>query len=143
MSYFTSVKDNPEINNIIMLFARIFAGISMIMLHGLPKLMLLLGDKEIQFFNFLGIGMKATLILAIIIELICSFLLIIGLFTRGAALVLAAIMFIAAFVVHFPDPFSVRETSLLYLSIFALIFTFGPRYFSVDRMISSRRDSAW
>ncbi|ROI10559.1 DoxX family protein [Chryseobacterium sp. H3056] len=143
MSYFTSVKDNPEINNIIMLFARIFAGISMIMLHGLPKLMLLLGDKEIQFFNFLGIGMKATLILAIIIELICSFLLIIGLFTRGAALVLGAVMFIAAFVVHFPDPFSVRETSLLYLTIFALIFTFGPRYFSVDRMISSRRDSAW
>jgi putative oxidoreductase len=143
MSYFTSVKDNPEINNIIMLFARIFAGISMIMLHGLPKLMLLLGDKEIQFFNFLGIGMKATLILAIIIELICSFLLIIGLFTRGAALVLAAIMFIAAFVVHFPDPFSVRETSLLYFTIFALIFTFGPKHFSVDRMISSRRDSAW
>ncbi|KIA83474.1 DoxX family protein [Kaistella solincola] len=143
MSYFTSVKDNPEINNIIMLFARIFAGVSMIMLHGLPKLMLLLGDKEIQFFNFLGIGMKATLILAIIIELICSFLLIIGLFTRGAALVLAAIMFIAAFVVHFSDPFSVRETSLLYLTIFALIFTFGPRYFSVDRMISSRRDSSW
>ena len=143
MSYFTSDKDNPEINNIIMLFARIFAGISMIMLHGLPKLMLLLGDKEIQFFNFLGIGMKATLILAIIIELICSFLLIIGLFTRGAALVLGAVMFIAAFVVHFPAPVSVRETSLLYLTIFALIFTFGPRYFSVDRMISSRRDSAW
>ena len=143
MSYFSSTKDIPELNNIVMLIARIFTGVSMIFLHGLPKLMLFLNRGEIQFYNFLGIGEKTTLILAILIELICAFLIIIGLFTRAAALILSLAMIVAALGVHFSDPFSVRELSLLYFTVFALIFTFGPRHFSVDQMITRRKESAW
>ncbi|WP_226064794.1 DoxX family protein [Kaistella polysaccharea] len=143
MSYFSSTKDIPELNNIVMLIARIFTGVSMIFLHGLPKLMLFLNGGEIQFYNFLGIGEKTTLILAILIELICAFLIIIGLFTRAAALILSLAMIVAALGVHFSDPFSVRELSLLYFTVFALIFTFGPRHFSVDQMITRRKESAW
>lgn len=143
MSYFSSTKDIPELNNIIMLIARIFTGVAMITLHGLPKLMIFLNGENVEFYNFLGIGAKTTLVTAIIIEIVGAFLIIIGLFTRAAALVLSILMMIAAFAVHYGDPFTIRETSLLFFTVFALIFTFGPRKFSVDQLISKRRESAW
>jgi putative oxidoreductase len=67
----------------------------------------------------------------------------IGLFTRAASLVLMIVMMVAAFSVHYSDPFDVKENSLIYLSIFALIVTFGPRKYSIDNMISKRRESRW
>jgi putative oxidoreductase len=143
MNYFSSTKDYPAVNNITMLLVRIFIGISMIILHGLPKLEKFMAGGEIQFYNFLGIGTATTLLLAILIELICSFLIMIGLFTRAASLVLMIVMMVAAFSVHYSDPFDVKENSLIYLSIFALIVTFGPRKYSIDNMISKRRESRW
>ena len=143
MNYFSSTKDIPAINNIVMLFARIFVAVAMIILHGLPKLEKLMAGGEIQFYNFMGVGAKTTLILAILLELICAFLVMIGLFTRAASLALMVIMSVAAFGVHYADPFSVKESSLLFLSLFALIFAFGPRQFSIDSMISKRRESRW
>lgn len=143
MNYFSSTKDHPAINNIIMLLVRILVGIAMIILHGLPKLEKFMTGGEIQFYNFMGIGASATLILAILIELICSFLIIIGLFTRAASLGLMIVMVVAAFGHHYAEPFSVKESSLLFLSLFALILAFGPRQFSIDSMITKRRESRW
>lgn len=143
MNYFSSIKDIPVLNNIIMLLARIFAGIAMIFLHGLPKLEMFQSAGEIKFFNFLGLGAEATLVIAILVELIGAFLIIIGLFTRAASLILAMVMAVAAFGVHQSDPFSVMESSLLYLTVFTLIFAFGPRKFSIDSMITRRRESKW
>ena len=143
MNYFSSTKDIPAINNVVMLLVRIFVGIAMIILHGVPKIEKLLAGGEIKFYNFLGMGSKATLILALLLELICAFLIIIGLFTRAASFVLILVMAIAALGYHYSDPFSVKESSLLFLSIFALIFTFGPRNFSIDSMLSKRRESRW
>ena len=143
MSYFSSTKDNPAINNVVMLLVRIFVAVAMIILHGLPKLEKFMTGGEIKFYNFMGIGANSTLILAILLELICAFLIMIGLFTRAASLVLMVVMAVAAFGVHYADPFSVKESSLLFLSLFALIFSFGPRQFSIDSMISRRRESRW
>ena len=143
MNYFSSTKDNPTVNNVIMLLVRVFVGIAIIILHGLPKLEKYMAGGEIKFFDFLGMGASATLILAILLELIGAFLIMIGLFTRAAALVLMLVMLVAAFGAHYGDPFSVKESSLLFLSVFALIFTFGPRNFSIDSMISKRRESRW
>lgn len=126
-----------------MLAARIFSGVSMIILHGLPKLEMLLKGGSIAFYNFAGIGTKTTLVLAIVLEVALSFLLIMGLFTRLAAGILAVVMGIAAFMVHQSDPFSVREASLLYLTVFTLILTFGPLRYSVDHMISKRGSSKY
>lgn len=143
MNYFSSTKDYPTINNIVMLLVRIFVAVAMIILHGLPKLEKLMAGGEIKFYNFMGIGANATLILAVLLEIICAFLIMIGLFTRAASLALLMVMAVAAFGVHYSDPFSVKESSLLFLSLFALIFAFGPRQFSIDRMISKRRESRW
>lgn len=143
MNYFSSTKDSPTINNIVMLLVRIFVAVAMIISHGLPKLEQFMAGGEIKFYNFLGIGANTTLILAIILELICAFLIMIGLFTRAASLILILVMAVAAFGHHYADPFSVKESSLLFLSLFALIFTFGPRKFSIDTMLSNRRESRW
>lgn len=143
MNYFSSTKNVPFINNIVMLFARIFIGTSMIVLHGLPKLEKLQMAGEIKFYNFLGFGVETTLIIAIILEMIGAFLIMIGLFTRATSLILMMVMAIAAFGVHEADPFSVMESSLLYLTIFALIFAFGPQKYSIDSMLSRRRESKW
>ena len=143
MNYFSSTKDYPAANNIIMLFARIFIGVSMILLHGLPKLEKLQLGGEVQFYNFLGLGAETTLVLAVLVEIIGAFLIMIGLFTRVTSVILIATMAVAAFGYHQPDPFSVMEPSLLYLTLFALVFAFGPRKFSIDSMIAKKRESKW
>ncbi len=68
MNFFSSTKDNPTINNIIMLLVRVFVAIAMITLHGLPKLEKFMLGGESQFYNFLGIGASRTLILAILFQ---------------------------------------------------------------------------
>ena len=143
MSYIYSTKEFPAFTNLVLLFSRIFAGVSMIFLHGLPKLEKLQAGGEIKFFSFIGLGSDTTLILAIFMELVLSFLIIIGLFTRATALMMMLLMAVAALVVHAGDPFSVRETSLLYLTIYALILAAGPGRFSIDKMITKRRESKW
>ena len=143
MNYFTSIKTIPTVKNSVMLLVRLFIGISMILLHGLPKIEKYFAGGEIQFFDFLGIGVTATLILAIIIEIGCSILIMLGLFTRIAAVLLIFTMLVAAFGSHFSDGFKIMESSLLYLTVYALIWAFGPGDFSVDAMISKRRESRW
>lgn len=143
MNYLTSVKTIPTVTNTAMLLVRIFIAVSMILLHGLPKVEKYLAGGDIQFFNFRGMGASASLVLAIIVEVGASILILLGLFTRPAALVLIFTMLVAAFGNHFYDGFKVMEMSLLYLMIYILIWAFGPRSFSVDAMISRKRDYGW
>jgi putative oxidoreductase len=63
-----------------LLALRIFVGIGMLT-HGFPKLMMLLSGK-IEFINFFGIGVKTSLILAVLAEVLCSLFVLMGLFTR-------------------------------------------------------------
>ena len=142
MNYFTSTKSNPLIIDIVLLIIRIFVGFAMLS-HGFPKLQQLLSGEEVQFYNFLGIGEKFTLILAVFAEFVCSIFLILGLFTRIAVFFLIVTMAVAGLFVHGADPFSKREASLLYLSVYLLIISLGPGKFSVDQMISKRRESRW
>jgi putative oxidoreductase len=142
MNYFTSTKSNPLIIDIVLLITRIFVGFAMLS-HGFPKLQQLLSGEEIQFYDFLGMGAKFTLILVVFAEFVCSIFIILGLFTRFAVFFLIITMAVAVFVVHNADPFSKRETSLLYLSVYLLIFAVGPGKYSIDGMISKRRESNW
>lgn len=142
MNYFTSIKSSPVINDIVLFVVRIFVGFAMIT-HGFPKLMKLVGDKEIEFFDFLGLGAQNSLFLAVFAEFICSIFIILGLFTRWAVLFLMITMAVAGLVVHSADAFGDREMSLLYLANYIMIFAFGPGKYSVDGMISKRRESRW
>lgn len=137
MSYVNS-KTNPLIFDIVIFIVRLFVGFAMLS-HGYPKLETLINGGEIQFFDFLGMGPKVTLSLTVFAEFICSIFIILGLFTRVAAGFLIFTMTVAAFVVHGTDPFEKREMSLLYLSVFLMIITFGAGKISVDYMIEKRR----
>ena len=142
MNYFTSTKSNPVITDFFLLVVRIFIGFAMLS-HGFPKLQQLISGEEIQFFDFLSLGPKITLALVVFAEFVCSIFFILGLFTRIAVFFLIVTMAVAGLLVHGADPFSKREASLLYLSVYLLIISLGPGKFSVDQMISKRRESRW
>ena len=140
MNYFTSTKTNPLIKDIVLLVVRIFIGFAMIS-HGFPKLQKLMNGEEIQFFDFLGLGPQFSMILAVFAEFVCSIFIILGLFTRWAVFFLMITMAVAGLVVHGADPFSDREMSLLYLASYLMLFAFGPGKYSVDAMISRKREN--
>lgn len=142
MNYFTSTKSNPLIIDLVLLVIRIFVGFAMLS-HGYPKLQDLLSGEEIQFFSFLGLSDKTSLILAVFAEFVCSIFIILGLFTRFAVFFLIITMAVAGLIVHGGDPFQKREASLLYLSVYLMLFAFGPGKYSVDAMIGRKREPGW
>ena len=119
-----------------LLAVRIFVGVAMLT-HGFPKLMMLLSGK-IEFINFMGIGEKTSLILAVLAEVLCSLFVLLGLFTRFSVVPLIITMLVAALMVHGNDPFAKQEMSLLYLFHYILIFVAGPGNISIDRMICKK-----
>ncbi|MCS3529202.1 DoxX family protein [Chryseobacterium sp. JUb7] len=140
---YTNSNSNTIIRDIVLLIVRVFVGFAMLS-HGFPKLQMLLEGGKIEFFDFLGLGPQISLILTILAEFACSILLILGLFSRVALGFLIFTMIIAGFVVHGADPFGKRELSLIYLSVYMLLMTFGAGKISVDYMIEKRkRASDW
>ena len=142
MNYLNSIKQNPVLLDIALFVVRVFVGFAMLT-HGFPKLQILFSGEEIQFYDLLGMGPKASLILAVFAEFVCSIFLILGLFTRISLVFLFVAMFVVGFIVNSSEIFSKRELGLLYSSIFLVLLAVGPGKYSVDAMISKRRESNW
>jgi len=122
-------------NNIALLILRVvFAG-SMLYGHGLGKLNRLL-EGNLSFSNPLGIGEIPTLILAVFSEFLAPIFIIIGYKTKFFSFFPAATMFVAAFIVHWGDPFGRVEKALLFLTIFVILMMTGAGKYSVDRKFS-------
>lgn len=115
------------------LFLRIFIGFVMLT-HGFAKIANY-ATLSTNFFDPLGIGSAASVSLSIFAEVVCSFLLILGLLTRPAALVLVVNMTVAAFLVHSEHLFSQRELALMYLAIYIVITVSGGSKYSLDRIL--------
>jgi len=111
---------------------RFAAGITILLLHGIPKLRQLL-EGNMSFADPLGLGSAVSLYLAVFAEVICSSLIIIGLFTRLALIPLIVNMAAAFFIIHRGDGLAAKESAFLYLSIFITLFLTGPGKFSLDR----------
>jgi|SRR5699024_7716583 len=114
-------------------------GVSLIMIfqHGLPKLMLLFGDKEIDFVDPIGLGVLTSFLLVVFAEFLCSVFLLLGLWTRWAAIILAVNMFVAVFVqlegMSFSD-LPKQSAALFLVSYLAMAFLGGGR-FSLDKIL--------
>jgi putative oxidoreductase len=119
------------INDLGLALLRIVPSLLMIT-HGFPKFKNLISG-DIKFIDPIGIGDAPSLILAVIGELVCPILIIIGYKTRWAALPAAITMAIAAFIVHEADPFEKKELALLYLTFFVVILMVGPGKYSIDK----------
>lgn len=117
-----------------LLLIRLAVGGMMIYGHGWGKLMAF-SDKAPKFPDPLGIGNELSMIAAIAGELLFPVLIMLGVFTRLAAVPAAFTMVVAAFIVHGDDPFAKQELALLYLvPFFALIMTGAGRY-SIDHAV--------
>lgn len=115
---------------------RVWIGLEMFILHGLDKLMHF--DKyATQFVDPFGIGVKASLAMSIFAEFFASLLLVFGLTTRFAALVLIINMTVAFVVGHGSKLTGAHggELAFVYLLIYVVIFLGGPGKFSVDQQL--------
>jgi putative oxidoreductase len=107
-----------------------------LMTHGWDKLANLLhGDWS--FADPIGLGESFSLLLTIFAEFVCSILVILGLITRPALIILMILMTVIIFVIHGADPIGDKEHAALYLAIYATIFITGPGRMSVDNRIFS------
>lgn len=122
--------------------------------HGWGKLQLVLSGGLDKFADPVGLGPALSLSLITLAEFGCAILVMLGLGTRFAAVLLVGGMAVAAFVAHGGDPWTSgaafqqfmagemefpvsREPALMYLFVFlSLIFT-GAGRFSIDGWIAS------
>jgi putative oxidoreductase len=104
----------------------------MLLTHGIPKFRKLTGGGEIEFGDPIGIGPIPSLFLAVVGEVVCPILIIIGFKARFAAIPSAITMAVAVTIIHSSDPFGVKEKALLFLTCFVAIIFLGPGKFSID-----------
>ncbi len=119
------------------LILRLVAGFVVLYGHGFGKLSTIFTGQEIKFFDPIGIGANLSFYLAAFAEGICAILLMLGLFTRYAAIVLA-INFLVIFRVHFKDGYEALELISLYLFTYiAIVFAGGGKY-SLDNLLFNK-----
>ena len=114
---------------------RVGAGSLMMVNHGWDKL-IHFADKANKFADPFGIGSQASLSLTVFAEFFCAAFIILGLFTRLAAVPLVIAMGVAVFYAHNGEFFGKGESAGLYLACFLAILFFGPGKASLDKLIS-------
>lgn len=119
--------------NAAMLILRLAAGVLM-MKHGYDKLVHFSTYKA-TFMSFLGLGSTSSLALVIFAEFFCALFIIIGLFTRWAAIPLIITMGVALFKSHNGDFMGDGEMAALYLGAYITLLFIGPGRISIDGMI--------
>lgn len=126
-----------------LLLLRLVAGIILLYGHGFGKLTVVFGGQEIQFMDPIGLGATTSFYLAAFAEGICGILLVIGLFSRFASLILT-INFLVIFIFHAfiaGDGFSILELRFLYLVSFAALTLLGPGRLSLDYMLFRQKEA--
>lgn len=122
-----------------LLLLRLVFGGFMIINHGWRKLLKLFSDEPIKFADPLGVGTELSLGLAVFAEVGCAFLITIGLFHRLALIPALFTMLVAAFVIHWADPFGDKEGALLFAAGYVVLLLLGPGRYSVDAWWQNRQ----
>lgn len=121
----------PNNYNLGLLLLRIGFG-GMLLTHGIPKLLKMLSG-DFSFGDPIGIGEPASLVLAVLGEVIFPILVIVGFKTRLSSIPIIITMVVAAFIVHAADPLGTKEKAILYLIGFVAIALLGAGKYSVDK----------
>ena len=133
MKKFLLSTKNTNTIDLALLILRIGAGFLMIPNHGWKKLMNF-SDVSEHFVSFLGMSPSISLAMAIFAELVCSLLIIFGLFTRLACLPLFVCM-LMIFKVHEWNFLGPQEYPTLLLICYITVFLAGPGKFSLDKIL--------
>jgi putative oxidoreductase len=128
-----SAKYSDGAFNAGMLLLRLGLGVLM-MHHGYHKLVHFAEEKA-KMINFMGIGQGMSLALVVFAEFFCALFIVLGLFTRLAAIPLIVAMCMALFKAHDGQFFGQGEMAALYLVGFTALLCCGPGKVSVDGMI--------
>lgn len=134
MKKLTSVKYPASAFNFATLILRFACG-GLLLPHGYDKLVNYATYKK-DFMNFLGLGGAVSLALLIFAEFFCAGLLVLGLFTRLAAIPIIIAMGVALFKAHKGLIFSEGEHAALVMLIATAILLIGPGRISVDGMVN-------
>lgn len=119
----------------LILALRCFFGV-LFFLHGIDKMINFQVLSE-NYPSVLGFGSYMTLMVTIFCEFCCSLFLISGLLVRIMVLPMIAAMAVAFFDIH--DGFLPEgELSLIYLSVFVILYVVGPGRYSLDSLIGSK-----
>lgn len=134
MKNFFSTKYSASSFNLGMLVLRVVSGLVLVD-HGYSKL-IGFAERKDHFMNFLNIGSTTSLSLIIFAEFFCGLLLILGMFTRLAAIPVLIGMSVAFFIANEGDIFGKGQTPAL-LAASAVLFLFvGAGRVSVDGMMT-------
>jgi putative oxidoreductase len=135
MRKFLSTAYSDGAFNFALLVQRVATGLLLLIGHGLPKIS---GFHELagSFYDPLRIGHRLSLILVILAELFCSMFIILGLFTRIAALIIVINLSVAVFIHDHGMPLKNVELGALFLTSVFTILILGPGRVSVDGMMS-------
>ena len=123
----------PSSRGLALCILRLWLGLSMFLIHGWGKLAGF-SETAAHFPDPLGIGSHASLGLAVLAEALCSALLVLGLFTRLAALVLAIEMAVAFTLIHGHALSGAHtgEVAFIYLAGFVALLIGGAGCCSLD-----------
>ena len=127
-----STKYSAAAFSFAMLILRLGLGILM-MNHGYQKLTHF-AETQTKMINFMGIGVTASVVLIIFAEFFCSLFLVLGLFTRLAAIPLIIATCVIVFKANHGDILGTAELPTLYLTGYLVLLFVGPGRVSVDSM---------
>jgi len=133
MGKLTSTSYTTGAFNAGMLILRLGMG-GLMMKHGYDKL-IHFSQYKTQFINFLGMGQGLSLSLVIFAEFFCALFILIGLFTRLAAIPVIIVMCVALFKAHNSDFLGEGEMATLFLAGYLSLLFVGPGRISVDGMM--------
>ena len=88
-----------------------------------------------MFGDIIGIGSKLSFNLVIFAELVCGFLVLIGLLTRFAVIPIFITMVVAFFIAHKNDPFDMKAVAFLLLCLSLVVFILGSGKYSIDALL--------
>jgi len=129
----------PRSSDAALLILRVWYGASLLALHGWGKLTNF-STMAGQFVDPFGIGKTPSLALAVVGELVCAALLVLGVFTRVAALGAAINMATAFWFAHHAKLVGEGngELPFMYLGAFIALFIAGGGKFSVDAVMGAK-----
>jgi len=133
MKKLISTKYSAASFNVAMLILRVVLGLILVS-HGYSKLVKFPGLKD-KFMNFLQLGSTTSLVLIIFAEFFCGILIILGMFTRLAAIPIIIGMAVVFFVASNAHLFAEGERGGMYLAAAIALLLVGPGKVSVDGMM--------
>lgn len=133
---------NTSISNhkmsVALLLFRVFVAFSLMGTHGIKKVT----DIEETMAHIpdpFGLGASFSAYFAIFANVICPLFIVVGGLTRLAILPILSITLMGFFVVHFNDPWVVKDVPLMYSLAFLLLLYLGPGNYSIDYIFSNNQ----